>query len=200
MRKNKTADHRKPEILEGYYQVMIERGIEGASIGKIAERLNIHPSLIIHYFKNKENMKLELVDLMIEKFEAPEFLTFDHIEDDEDRFQALMDTLFSFEWSRTVNPGVHFGFYYLSYRSDPIKERFREMYARFRGYIQEQLVFFRDKGIIDVKDEKQAAGVIITLMEGMEFHAQFLSEKGVFENFATSAKKTAIAILKDGTI
>ena len=59
MRKNKNADHRKPEILESYYQVMIQKGIEGTSISKIAERLDIHPSLIIHYFKNKENMKLE---------------------------------------------------------------------------------------------------------------------------------------------
>jgi AcrR family transcriptional regulator len=200
MRKNKNADHRKPEILEGYYQVMIEKGIEGASIGKIAERLHIHPSLIIHYFKNKENMKLELVNLLIEKFEAPEFLSFDHIENDKERFEALMDTLFSFEWSRTVDPGVHFGFYYLSYRNDAIKERFKQMYARFSQYIQEQLVAFRDVGVIDVRDEKQAAGIIVTLMEGMEFHAQFLSEEGSFRAFAESAKKTAIAMLKNGTI
>lgn len=200
MRKNKNADRRKPEILESYYQVMIEKGIEGASIGKIAERLDIHPSLIIHYFKNKENMKLELVNLLIEKFEAPEFLTFDHIENDEERFNALMDTLFSFEWSRTVDPGVHFGFYYLSFRSDLIKEQFRQMYKRFRTYIQEQLLSFRDKGVIDVKDAQQAAGVIIALMEGMEFHDQFLSEEGHFEDFAAAAKNTAIAILKSGTM
>jgi AcrR family transcriptional regulator len=200
MRKNKNADHRKPEILEGYYQVMIEKGIEGASIGKIAERLNIHPSLIIHYFKNKENMKLELVNLLIEKFEAPEFLSFDHIDDDQERFHALMDTLFSFDWSRTVDPGVHFGFYYLSYRSEAIKERFKEMYRRFRRYIEEQLICYQEKGVIDVKDARQAAGVIITLMEGMEFHDQFLSEEGHFEDFAGSAKQTAIAILKGGTL
>jgi len=200
MRKNKNAEHRKPEILESYYQVMIEKGIEGASIGKIAERLNIHPSLIIHYFKNKENMKLELVNLMIEKFEAPEFLTFDHIESDEERFQTLMNTLFSFEWSRTVDPGVHFGFYYLSFRSDPIKERFKKMFARFREYLEEQLVYFNEKGIINVKDEKKAAGVVITLMEGMEFHEQFLANGVSFDDFAKSAKESVILSLKSGII
>jgi AcrR family transcriptional regulator len=50
MRKNQNAKPRKPEILEAYYQVIIQEGLEGASIGKIAKRLNIHPSLIIHYF------------------------------------------------------------------------------------------------------------------------------------------------------
>ena len=51
------AEIRKPEILENYYQVLLEEGFEGTSIGKIARRMDIHPSLIIHYFKNKENMK-----------------------------------------------------------------------------------------------------------------------------------------------
>ena len=200
MRKNQNADLRKPEILESYYQVMIQQGIEGASISKIAERLNIHPSLIIHYFKNKENMKLELVDLLIEKFESPEFLTFDHIDNDEERFNALMETLFSFAWSRTVDPGVHFGFYYLSFRSDAIKERFKRMFAQFRSYLQEQLRYFNDKGIINVSDEKKAAEILITLMEGMEFHAKFLSNGHPFEDFAASAKNTAVNTLKNGVL
>jgi AcrR family transcriptional regulator len=200
MRKNLNADLRKPEILESYYQVMIQEGIEGTSISKIAQRLDINPSLIIHYFKNKENMKVELVDLLVEKFEAAELLNFGHFESDEDRFNALMDTIFSFEWSRTVDPGVHFGFYYLSFRSDAIKERFKHMFVRFRDYIQIQLVYFNSKGIININDEKKAAEVIITLMEGMEFHAQFLAKDQAFEEFAQSAKKTALLVLKSGSI
>ncbi len=200
MRKNKNADRRKPEILESYYQVMIDKGIEGASIGKIAERLDIHPSLIIHYFKNKENMTLELVELLIEKYEAPEFLAFDHIKNDEERFRALMDTLFSFEWSRTVDPGVHFGFYYLSFRNDAIKDRFKRMFARVREYLEEQLDDYNTKGIINVSDKKKAADMIITLMEGMEFHAQFLANGNPFDDFATSAKEAATIALKNGII
>ena len=95
MRKNQKAEIRKPEILENYYQILIDEGFEGASIGKIAKRMHIHPSLIIHYFKTKENMTFELVDLLIEKYLAPEFLEFDHITDMEKRFHALIDTLFS---------------------------------------------------------------------------------------------------------
>jgi AcrR family transcriptional regulator len=200
MRKNKNADYRKPEILESYYEVMMEKGIEGASIGKIAERLNIHPSLIIHYFKNKKNMTLSLVDLLIEKYEAPEFLAFDDIEDDEERFTALMKTLFSFAWSRTVDPGVHFGFYYMSFRSDAIKARFRQMFERFRVYLQDQLVVFKNRGVIRISNEKKAADVVITLMEGLEFHAHFLADGEPFEKFAESARDTAIAVLKIGLI
>ncbi len=52
----------------------MEEGFDGASIGKIAKRVNIRPPLIIHYFKTKENLTLEWVEFFIQKYKAPEFL------------------------------------------------------------------------------------------------------------------------------
>jgi AcrR family transcriptional regulator len=196
MRKNQRAEIRKPEILENYYQVLIEEGFEGASIGKIAKRINIHPSLIIHYFKTKENMTIELVELLIEKYEAPEFLQFDHIQNMEQRFDKLLDTIFSFEWSRTVDPGVHFGFYYLSFRNQAIRERFEMMFRRFRDYLIDEFKLYKKEGIVKVKDLKRAADIIVTLMEGLEFHAHFLSEDRPFKDFAACAKNLSLSMLK----
>ena len=199
MRKNHKAQSRKAEILETYYQVLLEEGFEGTSIGKIAKRMNIHPSLIIHYFKTKENMTTELVNLLIEKYEAPEFLQFDHIDDLEQRFQAMIDTVFSFEWSRTIDPGLHFGFYYLSFRNPKIREAYEAMIQRFRDYLEGELTFYQKAGIIKTNNAKSAAGVIVTLMEGLEFHAQFLSEGRPFENFANYAKQLVFSMLKGET-
>jgi AcrR family transcriptional regulator len=196
MRKNQNARLRKPEILENYYQVMIEEGIEGASIGKIAARMNIHPSLIIHYFKNKENMTLELVDFLIDKYEATEFLDFGHIDDPRERLRALMDTIFSLEWSRTVDPGLHFGFYYLSMRKPEIKKRFKKMIHGFRDYLADELESYRAAGVIGVRDAQVAADIIVILMEGLEFHAHFMAEGKPFEDFADSARRVALAMLK----
>lgn len=198
MRKNKGAALRKPDILESYYQVLIQEGIEGASIGKIAERIGIHPSLIIHYFKNKENLKLELVDLLIEKYESPDMINFDHIEDDEERFDALISMLFSFKWSRTVDPSVHFGFYYLSLRNEQIMERFQVMFKWLRDYLADRLSEFNAKGVIRVQDATKAADYIVTLMEGLEIHNQFLANGKPFRHFARTAQKTLIRSLKSG--
>lgn len=199
MRKNQKAELRKPQILENYYQVLLEEGFEGTSIGKIARRMNIHPSLIIHYFKTKENMTIELVDLLIEKYEAPEFLQYEHIQDLEQRFQALIDTVFSFEWSRTIDPGLHFGFYYLSFRNPKIRNAYESMIQRFRDYLVKELEFYQQAGIVKTNDAKTAAGIIVTLMEGLEFHAQFLSEGQPFEKFANYAKQLVLSMLKDET-
>lgn len=199
MRKYQNAEIRKPEILENFYHVLIEEGFEGASIGKIAKRMNIHPSLIIHYFKTKENLTIELVDLLIEKYEAPEYLQFDDIEDLEQRFQSLINTLFSFEWSRTIDPGLHYGFYYLSFRNPKIRKSYEKMMQRFRDYLVSELELYRQEGIVKANDTKMMADTIVTLMEGLEFHAHFLSEGKQFENFATYAKSIVISMLKDGS-
>jgi len=198
MRKNKTAANRKPDILESYYQVLIQEGLEGASIGKIAEKIGIHPSLIIHYFKNKENLKLELVDLLIEKYESPDMIEFGHIKDDEERFDALIGMLFSFKWSRTVDPSVHFGFYYLSSRNEKIMERFRVMFKWLRDYLAGQLREFDALGVIRVQDATKAADYIVTLMEGLEIHNQFLANGKPFEHFAQTAQQTLVRALKNG--
>jgi hypothetical protein len=47
MRKNPKAEIRKPSILENYYQILLEKGSEGAYMGRIAKRINIYLSLII---------------------------------------------------------------------------------------------------------------------------------------------------------
>jgi AcrR family transcriptional regulator len=199
MRKNQKADNRKAEILENYYQTLIAEGFEGASIGKIAKRMKIHPPLIIHYFKTKENMTTELVDLLIEKYESPGLLRFDHIQDPKQRFTVFMDTIFSFEWSRTVDPGIHFGFYYLSFRNKKIQQRFESMFKRFRNYLVNELEGYRKAGIIAVNDLEKAADVIVTLMEGLEFHTHFLAENQPFEEFADYSKQLALAMLKGET-
>ncbi len=199
MQKYQNAALRKPEILENYYQILIEEGFEGASIGKIAKLMDIHPSLIIHYFKNKENLTFELVELLIEKYEAPEFLQFEHIHDLEQRFQTLIDTVFSLEWSRTIDPGLHFGFYYLSFRHPKIREAYEAMIQRFRDYLERELKFYQKAGIVKTSDKKKAADIMVTLMEGLEFHAHFLAEGQSFEMFANYTKNLVLSLLKDET-
>lgn len=200
IRKNQNAALRKPEILEGYYDVLVQEGLEGSSISKIAKRLDIHSSLIFHYFQNKDNLTFELIDLMIEKFKSVHLLDFSHIQDDEERFSALIDMIFSYKWSRTVDPGIHFGFYYQSFRDKRTHDRLKKMFAWLKDFLQDQLSIFKSKGIIQVKDTEKAAEYIVTLMEGLEFHAQFLNEGQPFENFSKTARDSVFVLLKNGYI
>jgi len=198
MRKHQKAETRKPEILEAYYRVLIEEGFEGSSIGKIAAHLNIHPSLILHYFKNKDNLEFALIDLLASKYKSEHMLNFEKLEDNAERFTAIMDLIFSYKWSRTVDPGVHFGFYYKSFRDEKISDLLSDMFRWLRDFLHKEFLVFRKEGVIQVNDELKAADFVITLMEGLEFHAHFLGEEQPFEHFAETAKNTAISVLKNG--
>jgi AcrR family transcriptional regulator len=200
MRKRGNAEKRIPEILENYYQVIIEEGIEGASIGKVAKRMGIHPSLIIHYFKTKENMNVELVNVIIEKYNSPHFLKFDHIPDLRERLHKMMDTLFSFEWSRTVHPAVFYAFYYLSFRNPIIRKKFKGMFQNFRDYLTEEFQFYKEAGIIMVDNPNMTADVVVTLIEGLEFHTSFLKNETMFDEFAYCYKELAYTKLKFLTV
>jgi hypothetical protein len=94
------------------------------------------------------------------------------------------------------DPGIDFGFYYLSFRHPEIKNRFKRMIQGFRNYLVRELEQFIKCGIIKTKDAQTASDIIVTLMEGLEFHTHFLSEGQPFENFARIAKKNAFDILK----
>ncbi|MCG8568302.1 MAG: TetR/AcrR family transcriptional regulator [Desulfobacterales bacterium] len=198
MRKYQKADTRKADILESYYQVMIKEGLEGSSIGKIAKHLDIHPSLIIHYFKNKENMTYELVELLTQKYEARHMIDLGDVTDPKERYALLMDIIFSYKWSRTVEPSVHFGFYYLSFRNQKINRRFKTMFKWLRDFLAIELTAYDEAGVIQVSDPVSAADYIVTVMEGMEFQTQFLGDHQKFDQFASLAKKTLKRALENG--
>jgi len=199
MRKNQKADIRKPEILEHFYRVVMQEGLEGASIGKIANSMNIHPSLIIHYFKTKDNLMLALTDLIVEKYQAPHFLQrFDEIDDPEQRFEAFLDTMFQESWVKTVSNRVFYAFYYLAHRKPEIRVRFVKMFSGFRNYVLAELDFFKKQGIVKTVDLEMAADFIVTMIEGAAFHGAFLGEGKPFEGFGKYAKKITKDLLTHG--
>ena len=92
-RKSK-AKIRRQEILSHFYEVIIEEGFEGASIGKIAKRMEVNPSLLIHYFSTKDAMVIGLIDYIMSTYSShiiPDFLS---VEDPQERWDDVVDVVF----------------------------------------------------------------------------------------------------------
>ena len=70
------------------------------------------------------------------------------------------------------------------------------MFKRFRNYLADELEVYRKAGIVKIKNLKKAADIIVTLMEGLEYHGHFLSEDEPFEDFANYSKQLVVAMLK----
>lgn len=59
-------DHRK-EILKVAANLMSKNGYKGVSLQSITDLVGIHKSTLFHYFKNKEQIMIEIIDLAYEE-------------------------------------------------------------------------------------------------------------------------------------
>jgi AcrR family transcriptional regulator len=170
--------------------------LEGASIAKIAARMDIHPSLIIHYFSTKEELIVALVDSILEKYEDTYLPALQEIEDPEKRLEATIDAIFGLDWARLVDAGVFYACYSLSFRNQRVKDSFRRMYSRLREILIDEIIVLMDKKVILEADAGKLADLVITLLEGYDFYRGVMEDDERFDELSRFLKQNALAILK----
>lgn len=191
----KNAELRKPEILRSFYQTIVEEGIEGASIGKVARRMNIHPSLIMHYFSTKENMMTELMDYIINEYgNLLKNISVYHDEPHE-RIHQLLDVLWSDEWYRMTDVSADFSMLSVSFRHEKVNRQFRNLYAQFGKFLAMELQRFMDAGIIAAGDPDVSAEVLVSLIEGYRHFKHFYVDKDSSERFRLEMKRAVLNML-----
>jgi len=195
IKKRQNAEVRKPDILRNFYQVILEEGIEGASIGKVAKRMGIHPSLIIHYFQNKENLIVALVDYIIRRAGEIYRELIVQSGDPGTRLRSLVAIFFSEAWYGMSDLGGDFAILSLSGREPRVNARLREMYALLKQMIRSELEKILKEGGIPVRDTKRAAEIIISMYEGYRHFKHFYIEEMDAEKFREDMITAAMAAL-----
>ena len=195
-RKSDKAELRKQEILENFYEVLREEGLEGASIAKIAARMDIHPSLIIHYFSTKEEMIVALVDSILEKYEDTFLPRLQEIEDPEERLEATIDAIFGLDWARLVDAGVFYACYSLRFRNERVRKSFQRRYSRLRELLIEEITVLMEKKLIIEADAGKLADLVITLLEGYDFYRGVMDKDEQFDELSGFLKQNALTILR----
>ncbi len=195
-RPREKAELRRKEILDNFYAVLAEEGLEGASIAKIAARMGIHPSLIIHYFSTKEEMIIALVDHILARYEETYLPRLREIEDPEDKLEATIDAIFGLDWARLVDAGVFYACYSLSFRNQRVKESFKKMYSRLREVLEGETRDLMQRGILVSADPGKMADLIISMLEGYDFYRGVMEDELDFDELAPFLKRNAMAILK----
>ena len=196
-RKSK-ADERKREILVHFYEVVKEEGFENASIAKIADRMEVNPSLLIHYFKTKEEMVVDLVDFLLDRYNLDEQAEkLSHVKDIKKRFEFVIDMLLGEQWME-MSDGHHSVFYacyYLTTRYGRILERFQLLYTQFREMVEAEAKIWYDNGVIVYDGPTQVAEYIITLNEGMTYYEGVLMDPTTFGKRSKNLREMAIKTL-----
>lgn len=196
-----TGEKRKEEILESYYQTIRDEGIEGASISKIAKRINMPQSLLFHYFSSKEEMIHELCDYVLHKCKASFFP--DELKGDSDRekFRFFIDTLFELRANKAVDATVFYTFLIISFRNKDIARKFHSTYDSYRDIVSYQLKYFSEKGIINISDEYIYADYLLIILEGLAVMNEALvlnkvpQEKERFDKIVELQKRTFLNLV-----
>ncbi len=128
MRREERARLRRREMLAAYYQVLKDEGLQGASIAKIAKRIDAPPSLLIHYFGTKEQMTIELVDYLLEEYRHGYGDKLAAIADPRERLVAILDTFFDPEYHQLLDDSVFYACFYVSLRHPKVRKSYAALY------------------------------------------------------------------------
>lgn len=198
MKKRQNAELRKPDILKNYYQVILKEGVEGASIAKVAKRMKIHPSLIIHYFTTKDNMTVELVDYISKIYNRLFVELKIETDDPGKRLERLCDILLSEEWYNNTDISGDFSVISVSFRNKKVFAHLEKMYGEFIKLITRELELITAAGKIKITDPERKAELIVSIIEGYRHFKHFYVDKARDESYKADMKKTILSLITAG--
>jgi AcrR family transcriptional regulator len=140
VRREEWARIRRREMLAAYYQVLKDEGLQGASIAKIAKRIDAPPSLLIHYFGTKEQMTIELVDYLLEEYRHGYGDRLAAIADPRERLIAILDTFFDPEYHQLLDDSVFYACFYVSLRHPAVRKSYATLYEASLELVETTLV------------------------------------------------------------
>jgi AcrR family transcriptional regulator len=190
-----SAETQKPKIVQGFYQTILDEGFEGASIAKIAGRIDMKPTLIIHYFGTKENLTLALVDYVIEVY-ARLLKKFRLKHDDpEDRIRAVLDAIWSRAYYEKVHASVAFSVLSASFRNDRIKKKIKVLYQLFKINMIRDIEALNAIGLTSIGDVEKTAEVLMSMIEGYRHFRSFYVKAKDVPDYNRHMISAALSIL-----
>jgi AcrR family transcriptional regulator len=192
-RKSLKEDQQK-KIIEAFYQIAKNEGIENTSFGKVAKELNMHPSLVVHYFSTKEEMLLGLIDFIISNYERiyiPEHKNADPLT----KLVDILNNIFSRKWDSYIDDSIFYNCFALIFRNSLIKFKFKELHLLLRKWLRDVIQECVDNKLIECNDAELASDLIFVISDGAYYFLSMIDDKDDFDNHAKKYKKEAFKIL-----
>jgi AcrR family transcriptional regulator len=185
---------RQQEIITVFYDTARKDGYENASIAKVAKVMDINPSLIIHYFKTKDDLTHALIDYILEKYlliyktKNKENITLSDL-------QKTIDLLFSKKWNLLFDDGLFYTFYALSFREEKIKAKYKTILDSLHFELAFMIEQCNKKQLLNVSSPRAAADLIFVLVDGAYFYLSLENDKKAYKEKLDDYKNKAYEIL-----
>lgn len=188
---------RQKEIILAFYTVAKKTGLENASIAKVADYMDINPSLIVHYFKTREALFAGLIEFILQQY-SQIYKINGQAYTRTSEVKKLIDNLFSRKWDNLFDDSVFYSCYALTYRDKNIRSAFRLLHDSLRKLLIDALKKANKNGVINIKSEKETAEIIFALMEGAYYYLGMVDSRTDYTRKLATLKKQALALLGMG--
>ena len=167
-RKSK-ADVRRKEIVTCCYNVIETVGIERTTIKKIAAEMGVAPSLVMHYFKNKDELFVELVDYLVENMERVYIPRLSEFATARERLDFFIGETINLTVAQSVEDRVFYACFYMSFYNAPVRRRFKAMYDYDRELSSKLIMeYLREENLPGI-DPEFLSIELIAFIEGLNF-------------------------------
>ena len=195
MRREEWARIRRREMLAAYYEVLLDEGLQGASLAKIAKRVQAPPSLLIHYFGTKEQMTIELVDYLLERYHETYGVLFESIADPLERLRAIVDYLFSVEYHQLMDDRAFYALFYLSLTHATVQRAFARVYEESLRLVESAVADCMAAGRLPRDDPHELAVALKALEEGYAFLIGGGADEEAKAEIGSALRKRALQLL-----
>jgi AcrR family transcriptional regulator len=193
----KSISHiRKPEILKHTYKVVEEEGFMGMTIGKVATRMGVNSGLLIHYFKSKEGLIMEMVDYLYESSLTAYLEELKRYTTPKERLEGLLDMVFDTSGTMPHRDGVFWSCYAMGFRNEQIRTKIKELMKKFIDFSMTEIETWEENGLVIVADKERAAATILALSEGFGILRNSVDDMATLKEISKFMKKTALAALE----
>lgn len=186
---------RQKGIIKAFYKVARKEGLENASIAKVAAVLEVNPSLVIHYFTNKQALMHGLIEFILERYRLL-YNSENGTLNPRERLIKVIRNLFSRKWNKLFDDGVFYSGFALVFRDKTVKEHYKNLHDGLRNLLTKALQEAKDHSVVDVADVEKTADLIFIFVEGAYYYLSMVTEKSEYEMRIHHYEQTVLSILK----
>lgn len=195
MGRKSLKEARRSEIVKVFYRVAKKEGLENVSIAKIAKVMDINPSLIMHYFRTKEDLVSSLIDFLLDRW----LKIFDRnaLEKpaSKEALMEMINALFSKKWNVLFDDKVSYSCYALIFRNKKIRMRYKSVLDSLHNTLAAFIEKCRKENILQTEDPVFASRIIFALVDGAYYYLSLEDDKDQYRLRLEQYKQRAISVL-----
>jgi AcrR family transcriptional regulator len=191
-RSNKEEQQKK--IIETFYEIAKQEGIENTSFGKVAKELNMHQSHVIHYFSSKDELIFGLIEYILLRY-GEIFETDAAGINSLEKLKKVMNNIFSRKWDNYIDDSIFYNCFALVFRNAKVKERFRDLHIALRTWLQNLIQNCIDQKLIDCPDAAVAADIIFVISDGAYYYLSMIEDSDTCDMHLKRYQAEAVKLL-----